>query len=90
VVYLVHRREDVSWTGSQLPAVICSTGENAAIVEEEHGMELSARNFDDTSASKDPNTYLTAQVQAPTPDVSNRIDRKRVRAPPGCDTNHTT
>jgi len=45
-------------------------------------MELSARNFDDTSASKDPNTYLAAQVQAPTPDASNRIDRERVYAPP--------
>ena len=48
VVYLVHRREDVLRTETKLPAIICSAGENTAIVEEKYGMELSARDVDDT------------------------------------------
>jgi hypothetical protein len=48
VVHIVHGREDVPWTETQLSAIICSTGENPTIIEEEHGVELSARDIDNT------------------------------------------
>jgi len=46
VVYLVHRREDVTWTEPQLSTIKRSTGKNATIIEEERGMKLSACDVD--------------------------------------------
>lgn len=104
VVHLVYGGEDMAWTETQLSAIIRSTGENATIIEEEHGVELSARDINNARASQDRtasthrrhrkwsfddlsvsalvdvntgvNTGLATQVQAPTPDISIRINRE--------------
>lgn len=46
-LYLVHRNQDVTWTETQLSAIIRSTCKNTAIVGEEHGVELPAQNIND-------------------------------------------
>ena len=104
VVHFVHGREDTAWTETQLSAIVRSTGENSTIIEEEYGVELSARDINNARASQDRtasthrrhrkwsfddlsvsahvdvntgvNTGLATQVQAPTPDISIRINRE--------------
>ena len=53
VVHLVYKGEDVPWTETQLSAIVCSTGEDTTIIEEEHGVELSACDVNDMGASQD-------------------------------------